>query len=77
MFWQIIAKETSTPEQRHNSSHVTIYIEDMNDNWPEFTESSYTASIQENPLNRTMVIQVTVSHFKRHYFLCMDFLKFV
>jgi len=36
--------------------HVEIYITDINDNNPTFTEQSYTISIPEDiPLNRSVI----------------------
>lgn len=37
----LIAEETVSQNAKHSSAPVTLYIRDINDNFPEFTQSHY------------------------------------
>lgn len=41
MNFSIVAKETVPNNPKYSSVPVTVYIRDMNDNFPEFTEPAY------------------------------------
>ena len=58
---QVVAREYLTSEARENSTHVTVYLEDTNDNWPEFEQELYNASLRENSPKDTYVTTITVS----------------
>lgn len=61
LFSQVIAQEYLTPEQHSSMAEVTVYLEDVNDNWPEFEKNKYNTSIEENSPRDTFVIQIIVS----------------
>ncbi|KAK3090257.1 hypothetical protein FSP39_010440 [Pinctada imbricata] len=46
--FQIVAREIGTSERRSSTATITVFIEDMNDNQPEFDQTSYLAYIAEN-----------------------------
>ena len=46
--WQIVAKETETPDQFSTTSTVTVLVTDLNDNTPRFLQNSYRFWIREN-----------------------------
>lgn len=41
MNFTLVAKETVPNNAKYSSVPVTVYIRDMNDNFPEFTEPFY------------------------------------
>ncbi|KAH8267311.1 hypothetical protein KR018_005727 [Drosophila ironensis] len=53
----IFAREIDEPS-RYSSAHVQIFIRDQNDNFPEFSQAIYNASVLENSDQGTMVTQV-------------------
>lgn len=44
----LVARETVSRKPKSSSVPVTVYIRDINDNFPEFSKSIYEASIPEN-----------------------------
>jgi hypothetical protein len=61
MLLQIVAQEYLTPELYEGRTEVTVRLEDINDNWPEFSQDVYNASIYENSAFGTVVTTITVS----------------
>ena len=59
--FQVVAEEHLTPKKNRNQAKVTVYIEDVNDNWPEFDVETYTVEIEENSPRGTVVTTLTVS----------------
>ena len=57
----MIAREYLTPERHTGSTRGTVELEDVNDNWPEFSQEEYDAEIEENSQRGTSVITITVS----------------
>ncbi|XP_071105206.1 cadherin-23-like [Haliotis cracherodii] len=53
------ANETSTPERKSASTTIQLNITNQNDNSPNFTNSEYSASVQEGSGVSTSVITVT------------------
>ena len=56
----MIAREYLTSERRESRAEITIHIEDVNDNWPQFSKEQYYASIEENAALNTFVAQIQV-----------------
>ncbi len=50
-----------TAEKRESRANVTVLLEDVNDNWPHFVETSYEIMIAENSPKDTSVITVQVN----------------
>ncbi|XP_055876010.1 cadherin-23-like isoform X3 [Biomphalaria glabrata] len=48
LIFQVVAREVNTAEKRSSTTTVTVNIEDMNDNAPAFSQSSYILSVYEN-----------------------------
>ena len=44
----LVAKEIVPNNPKQSTVPVTVYVKDQNDNYPEFTESTYEVSIFEN-----------------------------
>lgn len=44
----LVAKEIFTAGAKYSVVPVTVFIRDQNDNYPEFTNSTYEVSIPEN-----------------------------
>jgi len=42
----------------YSSAHVQIFIRDQNDNFPEFSQTIYNASVLENSEQDTIITQV-------------------
>ena len=57
----MIAREYLTPERYESRVPVTINLLDVNDNWPQFTDTDYTVTIPENSPRDTSVITITVN----------------
>ncbi|KAH8293460.1 hypothetical protein KR054_000643 [Drosophila jambulina] len=53
----IFAREIDEPS-RWSSAHVQIFIRDQNDNFPEFSQTIYNASVLENSDQGTIITQV-------------------
>ncbi|KAI8045584.1 cadherin-23 [Drosophila gunungcola] len=53
----IFAREVDEPS-RWSSAHVQIFIRDQNDNFPEFTQTVYNASVLENSDQDTIITHV-------------------
>ncbi|XP_068152690.1 cadherin-23 [Drosophila tropicalis] len=53
----IFAREIDEPS-RYSSAHVQIFIRDQNDNYPEFTQTIYNASVLENSELGTIITKV-------------------
>ncbi|KAH8250254.1 hypothetical protein KR026_009305 [Drosophila bipectinata] len=53
----IFAREIDEPS-RWSSAHIQIFIRDQNDNFPEFSQSIYNASVLENSEQGTRIAQV-------------------
>ncbi|XP_037731996.1 cadherin-23 [Drosophila subpulchrella] len=53
----IFAREVDEPS-RWSSAHVQIFIRDQNDNFPEFSQTIYNASVLENSEQDTIITQV-------------------
>lgn len=58
--YQILAQELSPVSNLSKSVHVAVYINDVNDNPPIFTEETYVADIPENITAGSRVIQVGI-----------------
>ena len=58
----MIAREYLTPERHESRVPVTVFLEDVNDNWPEFAQTEYTTVIPENSPRGTAVITIIVSY---------------
>ena len=48
-------------EKHQSEATIQLTVTDMNDNWPEFDQSAYFATITENSVKDTLVTTVTVS----------------
>ncbi|XP_065338722.1 cadherin-23 isoform X2 [Cloeon dipterum] len=55
MNFTLVAKETVPNNPKYSSVPVTVFIRDVNDNFPEFTESIYEVSVPENSRMGTTV----------------------
>ena len=53
------AADHGSPKPRTATARVRILVEDVNDNWPEFSRSEYRFSVQENLEHDTFVGKVT------------------
>ncbi|XP_068723315.1 protocadherin-1-like [Montipora capricornis] len=60
-FFQVVAKETQTPEEFQAVAPVMINVTDLNDNNPRFTQAVYTKTVFENRPANTFVLQVFAS----------------
>ncbi len=60
IYFQMIAREYLTNERRESRAEITVHIEDVNDNWPQFSKEQYSAAIKENPPRDTFVAQIQV-----------------
>ncbi|XP_059472366.1 cadherin-23 [Neocloeon triangulifer] len=58
MNFTIVAKETVPNNPKYSSVPVTVFIRDVNDNFPEFTEPFYEVSVPENSKMGTTVAWV-------------------
>ncbi|XP_067141770.1 cadherin-23 isoform X2 [Centruroides vittatus] len=56
--FKIIARESVLQQPKSSSAEVTIYIRDVNDNFPEFSEELYKARIPENVQAGTSIITI-------------------
>ena len=57
----MLARETKTPERRSATGTVTIVVEDVNDNRPNFVQTgNYQVSIPETQAIGSSVLQVEV-----------------
>jgi cadherin 23 len=54
----LIAKEIVPNSPKQSIVPITVYIKDQNDNYPEFTESTYKVSVLENCQVGTTVARV-------------------
>ncbi|XP_054269612.1 cadherin-23-like [Macrosteles quadrilineatus] len=54
----LVAKETVERRPKSNRVPVTVFIRDMNDNFPEFTKPVYEARLAENSRIGTVVVKV-------------------
>lgn len=54
----LIAQETVSQNPKYSSAPVTIYVRDINDNFPEFTQSFYEVTVPENSVSGTTVAWV-------------------
>lgn len=54
----LVAKEVVPVKSKYSTVPVTVFIKDQNDNYPEFTESTYEVSIPENCVVGTTVAWV-------------------
>ena len=59
IFIQAVARELDNALAESRAT-ITIDLRDVNDNWPEFPEDSYTADIPENSPRNTLVTTITV-----------------
>lgn len=57
--YQLIIKATNTDTLQSVYTHVTINVNDVNDNAPEFRPEAYSASVYENAWVGALVVQVT------------------
>ena len=57
-----MARENLTSEKHEGRTTVTVNLEDVNDNRPEFKHDSYNASIPENSPRGSTVTAITVRH---------------
>ena len=46
---------------KSSSADVTVYIRDVNDNFPEFSEDVYRVSVPENAAAGTVLTTISVS----------------
>lgn len=56
----VVATDKGTPP-KSSTADVTVHVEDVNDNNPKFTLSSYIFPVDENEPNRTFVGQVSAT----------------
>ncbi|XP_035824585.1 cadherin-23 [Aplysia californica] len=61
VIFEVVARELDTVEKRSSTATVTIEIEDMNDNAPEFSSSNYTLDVEENTVPGTSVAVYTAT----------------
>lgn len=59
---KILAKDSGTP-QRSSATSVIIEVIDYNDNAPRFVKENYRASVKENALPGTVVVQLEVMDY--------------
>lgn len=57
---QLVAREILTPERFSSETVVRVMVMDVNDNPPQFANTSYTASVSELATAETPVIKITV-----------------
>ena len=57
-----MARENLTSEKHEGRTTVTVNLEDVNDNRPEFKHDSYNATIPENSPRGSFVTAITVRH---------------
>lgn len=72
---QIVATEVDTVEKGSSRATVTIDLIDTNDNFPQWTNDSYTASVFENSENGEFVIEVEVCNPQACNFSSVLFFK--
>ena len=68
LFFQVVAKETLTPEQFQAVASVTVNVTDLNDNNPKCSQAVYGETVSENRPENTLVVQVrrmldTATHY--------------
>ncbi|VDL95518.1 unnamed protein product [Schistocephalus solidus] len=56
----VIATDDGLPERRSSSATVNIFVDDINDNLPDFDQYHYNFEIKENSQGRTAVGKVSV-----------------
>ena len=61
LFCKVVAREVDTIEKRSATATVTVNIEDMNDNEPEFISPKLTLDVLENTAIGTSVEVYQVS----------------
>lgn len=59
-FQQILAQELGPATNLSAIANVTIYIDDVNDNPPHFTDMMYIVELPENMTAGTRVTQVNI-----------------
>ena len=64
------AKEKFTTENYHNSTEVTVYIRDVNDNSPQFKRNSFQVYVKEEQQPKVFIVQVYII---QGYFLTKTF----
>lgn len=60
---QILAQELGPATNLSDSVDVTVYLNDLNDNPPVFTEPTYITELPENMTIGTKVVQVKLIYF--------------
>lgn len=58
---QVVCTDRGLPISLSNSVILTVIIGDVNDNWPIFSQNTYTASLLENNYVGATVLQTTAS----------------
>lgn len=64
LFDQVIARELRTNPKRSSSVKMTVHILDVNDNQPQFENTSYSAQIAENSPTGTTFTRLQVRHLE-------------
>lgn len=67
--FQIVAQETVQIAPKSSSADVTVYIRDVNDNFPEFSEDVYRVSVAENAEAGTVLTTISVSFYSLFMFV--------
>ena len=65
----MVAEEEKTDNKLSSSATITVEVQDLNDNNPEFDLESYTATIPESALPGENVYTITLTLFviNAHY----------
>ncbi|GAB6022570.1 hypothetical protein CHUAL_006673 [Chamberlinius hualienensis] len=58
---QIIATEDSTSEKFSSTSTITVYVDDENDNSPQFLQQKYTVTVKEITKANTSIANITAT----------------
>jgi Cadherin domain/Cadherin-like len=58
---QVVCTDRGLPVSLSNSVILTVSVGDVNDNWPVFSQATYTASLLENNYVGAFIVQTTAS----------------
>ena len=59
-FFKVHAIEISTKEKFNNSTNVTIFIKDINDNSPKFAKNFFEFEVEEEVMAPVFISQVCI-----------------